>query len=323
MPIELLAGTDSHRISQHIAQHKTSLEPPHSTLNFQRFDVAGLKDKALIQLLQSEVATAARALPLWGSQIVVVVEHLTLSADLLKPLDWLEQIPDSTTLIFTTRSLDQRLKVTKWLLKLATLHTYDLLDQWATSAIQDAVETQAELMGVKLENGAAAYLAEAIGNDTARLDSELGKIKVYAGGRTVTPEELVGLVPNQTQNALQLSRAVRTGDAEQVIVLLQALQGQVHPMALVATLITQFRTWMWVKATLSDKARRSDTEIAQLCGLGNPRRLYYLRQEVAPLRLKTLVQSVTRLVTLDLSLRQGQNGQLLPELVAIARSLQF
>ena len=79
---------------------------------------------------------------------------------------------------------------------------------------------------------------------------------------------------------------------------------------------------MWVKAVLGDRANHSDSEIAQVCGLGNPRRLYYLRQEVAPLKLKTLVQSVTRLVKLDLALRQGQSGQMLPELVAIARSLQ-
>ena len=87
MPIELFTGTDSYRISQHIAQHKSRLEPPHSTLNFHRFDTAGLKDKVLIQLLQSEVASTARSLPLWGSEIVVVVEHLNISADLLKPLE--------------------------------------------------------------------------------------------------------------------------------------------------------------------------------------------------------------------------------------------
>ena len=86
--------------------------------------------------------------------------------------------------------------MTQWLLKFATVHTYDRLSEWASEAIQAAVETQAERLEVNLGNGGAAYLAEAIGNDTARLDSELQKIKGYAGSRAVTPEALVGLVPN-------------------------------------------------------------------------------------------------------------------------------
>ncbi|MGA7932868.1 MAG: hypothetical protein WCA35_04755 [Kovacikia sp.] len=92
---------------------------------------------------------------------------------------------------------------------------------------------------------------------------------------------------------------------------------------MVATLLTQFRTWLWVKSALASGIQ-NNTEIAQLCNVGNPNRLYYLRQEVATMPLRTLIQVVTKLVDLEMSIKQGsvQTNAIMPSLLAIARMVQ-
>jgi DNA polymerase III subunit delta len=85
-----------------------------------------------------------------------------------------------------------------------------------------------------------------------------------------------------------------------------------------STPLTQFRTWLWVKCALSDQPRRKDTEIAQLCGIGNPNRLYYLRQEIAKTPTIALTQAVTWLFELEGDLKQGANSDvIMPALVGI------
>ena len=74
---------------------------------------------------------------------------------------------------------------------------------------------------------------------------------------------------------------------------------------------------------MSDKTRRKDSEIAQLCAIGNPKRLYYLRQEVAKTSVSSLTQTLTRLFELEVTLKQGASSDvMLPELVGIAQLFQ-
>ncbi|WP_446879381.1 hypothetical protein [Phormidesmis sp. 146-33] len=129
------------------------------------------------------------------------------------------------------------------------------------------------------------------------------------------------MIPCQTQSSLQLAEAVRNGESEAVVRLIDELLARSEPMlVMVVTLLTQFRTWLWVKSALASGIQ-NNTEIAQLCNVGNPNRLYYLRQEVATTPLRTLVQALTQLVDLDISLKQGvvQANAIMPSLLAIAR----
>ena len=106
--------------------------------------------------------------------------------------------------------------------------------------------------------------------------------------------------------------------------LIDELLARSEPMlVMVATLLTQFRTWLWVKSALASGIQ-NNTEIAQLCNVGNPNRLYYLRQEVATMPLRTLIQAVTKLVDLEMSIKQGavQAKAIMPSLLAIARLFQ-
>lgn len=89
-------------------------------------------------------------------------------------------------------------------------------------------------------------------------------------------------------------------------------------------MLTQFRTWLWVKSAMLAGIQR-DAELARLCQIHNPNRLYYLRQEVANLSVASLVATIQDLLRLETTLKQGRLRAIavLPEMVTIARRFQL
>lgn len=313
MTIQILVGDDTYTLNQQIVKLKRSLNQTWQAFNFHAFST--------MQLL--EALMTAQTPPLGDTLRVVVIEQCQFhhfGEQQLTQLQTIPQLPETTTLVFTAASIDKRLKVAKHLLKHGTLQEFALIPPWRTDLIMEAIAHKAKAISLILPKDVLLYLAEAIGNDTTRIASELQKLATFAQGQRLTKQAVQQLVPCQTQTSLQLAEAMRQGDLAQMLLLLHELLARAEvPLVIVATLLTQCRTWLWVKSALSDRSRRSDTEIAQLCGLGNPKRLYYLRQEVAKLSVSTLVQAVTQLLALEVSLKQGEGTALvLPKLIAIA-----
>ncbi len=323
--IILLTGDDQFAIRQKLEHYKAELDPQWLELCYHRFPSSALE----------QAMSAARTPSLSGGQRLVVVEDCNLKQwgdTQLESLQYLAQMPDATTLVFLATNVDKRLKIYKHLLKYGQCFELSLIPPWRTDLIAEAISeataklnaTQAKQMKLRLPKDVVEYLAEAIGNDMTRAASELRKLAIYTNGQPVGLAEVQSLIPCQTQSNLQLAEAVRNGESEAVVRLIDELLARSEPMlVMVATLLTQFRTWLWVKSALASGIQ-NNTEIAQLCNVGNPNRLYYLRQEVATMPIRTLIQAVTKLVDLEMSIKQGavQANAILPSLLAIARLFQ-
>ncbi|MBD2612588.1 DNA polymerase III subunit gamma/tau [Nostoc punctiforme FACHB-252] len=178
-----------------------------------------------------------------------------------------------------------------------------------------AIATQAKKIKLVLSKDAVEYLAEAIGNDMTRAATELCKLCIYGNGKQLELAEVKELVPCQTQNSLQLASAIRQGESNQVLHLLDDLLSRSEPlMVIVATLLTQFRTWLWVKSAMSATGYayvfgvKKDSELAQLCSISNPNRIYYLRQEVANTSINALAKAVTMMLNLEMSIKRGTDS---------------
>ncbi|MEH2411136.1 hypothetical protein [Nostoc sp.] len=90
-------------------------------------------------------------------------------------------------------------------------------------------------------------------------------------------------------------------------------------MMIVSTLLMQFRTWLWVKPAIVSGVKK-DSELAQLCSISNPNRIYYLRQEVANTSINVLAKAVTMVLDLEMSIKRGVEGKdLLPIILSISR----
>jgi DNA polymerase-3 subunit delta len=68
---------------------------------------------------------------------------------------------------------------------------------------------------------------------------------------------------------------------------------------------------------------KKNGELAQLCSISNPRRVYYLRQEVANTSINALAQAVTMILGLEMSIKGGVDGRnLLVVVLGICRLFQ-
>lgn len=311
--IVLLTGDDQHAIQEQLNQYKAEIDAQWLTLCYHRFPADRL-DQAI---------SVARTRSLTGGKKLVIVEncHLKQWGDTeLETLQQLVQMPEFTILVFVATTVDKRLKIYKHLVKYAKFFEFPLIPPWRTDLIEKAIATQAKKIKLVLSKNAVEYLAEAIGNDMTRAATELRKLYIYGKGKQLELAEVKELVPCQTQNSLQLASAIRQGESNQVLHLLDDLLSRSEPlMVIVATLLTQFRTWLWIKSAIVSGIKK-DSELAQMCSISNPNRIYYLRQEVANTSINALAKAVTMMLDLDMSIKRGaESKDLLLIILSVSR----
>ena len=76
-------------------------------------------------------------------------------------------------------------------------------------------------------------------------------------------------MPINTQTSLQLAAAIKAGQALLVAQLTEELLAKGEPqLKIIATLITQFRTWLWTKLAINSGIK-TNTDIAKVANVGN------------------------------------------------------
>lgn len=274
-------------------------------------------DAAMVRDRSASIAALNLAMtPVFGAgQRFVWLAEATLCQhcpeDLLQELErTLPAIPDSTVLMITHRTKpDNRLRVTKLLQSHADIREFALIPPWKTDLLMQRVRQSAQEMHLNLGAEGVELMVQAVGNDTRRLFQELEKLQLYLGDRPqpLTPAEIGSLVNTTTQNSLQLAAALRQRHTAQALTLVADLIQQNEPaLKIVATLVGQFRTWLWVKLML-ETGERNEQVIAKAAEIGNPKRVYFLQQEVKSVSLSFLKQAFALLFELELSLKQGSH----------------
>jgi DNA polymerase III subunit delta len=293
--ISILIGNDTYAIAREVEKFKTQTHPLWRDFNIHRFDASSL-DAAL---------SAAASVPFGGGSKLIVVENCDFKQfgeTGLELLQILPQLPVTTHLVFTAAVIDKRLKVVKHLLQFGKLKEFTLIPPWRTDLIESAIATTAKQMNLSIARDAVSYLAVAIGNDSARRVSELEKLAIYAVGARITKEAAKILVPATTANCFQLAEALLKGQAVAAIKVLDELLSRAE----------------WVKATLDSGGKLSDSEIASMCGISNPKRLYFLKQEVKEVSANFLSRSLSILFDLEIALKTGEKSDsMLPALLRI------
>ncbi len=317
MPIFLLIGHDQYQIQQQITKLKSRLNPSWLAFNTHAYSAEELSD----------AISSAHTIPIMDDRRLVVIENCQFNQFTERHFDLLQclsHLPKQTILIFTSHRVDKRMKVVKELLKVGELREFDTIPPWRMDLIGREIATQARQYNLPLSQPVMAYLATAIGNDRSRIEVELKKLTVYANENPLTLIDAKHLISNTTYNILQLAEAIRTGNTNQVVKLLTQLLFRAEaPLLILSTLITQFHIWLWVKSALMSSARLKDAELAECCGISNPKRLYYLRHEVATISLHALTQTVTELLNLETCIKQGESSEvLLLTFVKLARLLK-
>jgi DNA polymerase-3 subunit delta len=306
MPIYLYWGEDDFAIQKAVANLRDRvLDPQWISFNYTQYlpDQPDTIIQGLNQVMTPPFGT--------GSRLVWLVDTTICqqcSEDLLTELKrTFPVIPEASVLLLTCRTKpDGRLKSTQLLQKCAEIQEFSLIPPWKTEQLVQRVQQAAQELGVKLTQKSADLLAESVGNNTRQLYSELEKLHTFAGAtnKPVDVDTVAQLVRANTQNSLQLAAAIKAGNTVRALGLVTELINHNEPaLKIVATLIGQFRTWLWVKLMM--ETRQDERAIAQAAEIGNPKRVYFLQQEVKTLSVQQLVLTLPLLLELEVSLKQG------------------
>ncbi len=270
----------------------------------------------------AEAITLVMTCPFGAGNRLVSLPDTTLcqhcSEEILTELKrTLPVVPETSVLLLTSRTKpDGRLKSTQLLQKYADIREFSLIPPWKTDEILQQVKQVAQELGLKLTQGSTQLVAESVGNNTRLLYSELEKLHTFANGsnQPLDVDIVTNLVQVNTHSSLQLATAIAAGDTAKALTKIAELMNRHEPgLKIVATLIGQFRTWLWVKLMTetanshrtSDRSENSITLIAKAAEISNPKRVYFLQQEVKFLSVQQLTSSLPLLLQLEVSLKQG------------------
>lgn len=307
MPIYVYWGEDDFAMEKAIViLRERVLDPLWASFNYTSFppDQADSIVQALNQVMTPPFGAGGRFVWLMNTTISQnCPDHIL--AELQRTV---KVIPPDSTLLLTSRNKpDERLKSTKLLKQFATFCEFPLIPPWKTELLVQSVQQAAQTLGLKLNPLVVELLAESVGNDTRLLYNELEKLRLYTQNsrKTLDVNIVSELVRNTTQNTLQLATAIRTGDTPKALGILNDLSNSAEPgLRIVATLIGQFRTWLLVKMMM-ETGERNPQAIAQFAEITNPKRIYFIQQEVKSLPLKQLILALPVLLELEVSLKQG------------------
>ncbi|NJP09393.1 MAG: DNA polymerase III subunit delta [Leptolyngbyaceae cyanobacterium RU_5_1] len=307
MPVYLYWGNDDVAIAQAVTTLRQQLlDPAWESFNFNK--ISSDQPDAIIQSL-NQVMTS----PFGSGSRLVWLSDTTLCQrcpdEVLTELErTLPSLPETSVLLITSRTKpDGRLKSTKLLQKHADIREFALIPPWKTELLVKQVQRVAQELGVRLTPAAVDLLAESVGNNTRQLYSELEKLRLYAGNsnRPLDESAIALLVTASTQNTLKLAAAIRQGQVAAALELVAELLRQNEPaLVIVRGLIGQFRRWIWVKLMVESR-ERDERVIAAAVELENPKRLYFLKQEVQSLSLSALLKTLPTLLELEVSLKRS------------------
>lgn len=218
-------------------------------------------------------------------------------------------IPENSYLLLSSRNKpDERLKSTKLLKQYAKeFREFPLVSMWNQELLLQSVKEAAEIVGVKLSAKCAELVADSVGNDTRLLYNELEKLRLYTQGsdQPLEVDIVAQLVRNTTHNSLELADAILAGNTAKALASLASLMNQGEPgLRIVATLISRFRTWLLLKVTI-ESGERNQSALAAAAEINNPKRIYYLQQEIKSVSLPQLLSTLPLLLELEVSLKQG------------------
>jgi DNA polymerase III subunit delta len=307
MTIILYWGDDDFAIAKAVSAIKqSSLDPAWISFNYEK--IAPERDDAVMTALNQAMTPPFGA----GKRLVWLADTTLMqqcSEALLAELErTLPNIPATTMLLLTSKNKpDGRLKSTKTIQKYANVQEFGLIPPWKTEELSQRVQIVAKELGLKLTKDAIQLLAESVGNNTRQLYLELDKLQLLAGGegQEIDRVMVASLVIANTQNSLQLAAAIRQGDVGTALQTIDELINHNEPaLKIVATLVGQFRTWLWVKMLL-EAGEKDDKVIATAAGLGNPKRLFFIKQELHGITADRLAASLLKLLDLEFSLKRG------------------
>jgi DNA polymerase III delta subunit len=132
--------------------------------------------------------------------------------------------------------------------------TVERIERLAPVDVSRWIAARARLHAVRLDPEAISTLAGAVGSDSERIEQEIRKLGAYAGGATVTADDVRALVSGAIEaDVFELTQAVVRKDARTSVAMLERLLADGNAVQqILALLLWQFRVLLFASALRSN-----------------------------------------------------------------------
>jgi DNA polymerase-3 subunit delta len=251
----------------------------------------------------------AKRYPMMADRVVILVKEAQHIRDWTPLERYLEQPQPSTVLVFAYKykKPDKRKKVFKQLSNASVYFESAKVREWN---LAEWINTHAKTKGYGTTHKAAHLIAESLGTDLGRIDSELDKLKLVVKGGGVVDEVVVeqNIGISKDYNNFELLKALASKDLEKALRIQKyfAANSKDNPLVLTLGLMFNFYSKMLMVAQSTDKSERG---IAKTLRIPPFAAKDYVMGQNHYRSIRGLAAIIDQLRTYDLRAKGKNNGQ--------------
>lgn len=200
------------------------------------------------------------------------------------------------------KKIDKRKKIFKLLSKY-NAQEFNQIPSYKTAELEGWIKQQAKSKDLKISDEVASAILFQVGSNLRMLDSELEKLKIYAGKSPVTKEMIKEICVTNEDLFVFIDYLVE-GNKSKALLEYQKLLAKKHPLEILSVLHTLLHGRIQIKAY---SAKHSPDEIAKIINM-HPFRVKMEIQKLKNISLKDLVKLKKNLTDAEYKIKSGQSN---------------
>lgn len=200
------------------------------------------------------------------------------------------------------KKIDKRKKIFKLLSKY-NAQEFNQIPSYKTAELEGWIKQQAKSKDLKISDEVAGAILFQVGSNLRMLDSELEKLKIYAGKSPVTKEMIKEICVTNEDLFVFIDYLVE-GNKSKALLEYQKLLAKKHPLEILSVLHTLLHGRIQIKAY---SAKHSPDEIAKIINM-HPFRVKMEIQKLKNISLKDLVKLKNNLTDAEYKIKSGQSN---------------
>lgn len=200
------------------------------------------------------------------------------------------------------KKIDKRKKIFKLLSKY-NAQEFNQIPSYKTAELEGWIKQQAKSKDLKISDEVAGAILFQVGSNLRMLDSELEKLKIYAGKSPVTKEMIKEICVTNEDLFVFIDYLVE-GNKSKALLEYQKLLAKKHPLEILSVLHTLLHSRIQIKAY---SAKHSPDEIAKIINM-HPFRVKMEIQKLKNISLKDLVKLKKNLTDAEYKIKSGQSN---------------
>lgn len=221
----------------------------------------------------------------------------------------LDNVSENLDIVFTAqiqpdsqKKIDKRKKMFKVLSKY-NAREFARIPSYKTAELESWIKLQGKSKDLKLTDEVAAAILLQVGSNLRMLDSELEKLKIYAGKNPVTVETVREICVTN-EDLFAFADFLISENKTKALIEYQKLLTKKHPLEILSVLHTLLHGKIQIKANSS---KYSADEIARLTNM-HPYRVKIEIQNLKNVSLKNLVKLKENLTAAEYRIKSGQSS---------------